>query len=236
MSHHAEARQKHRRYYGRGRPSSVGAEDNDGDERRRHSEMRRPGVAESGAGEDCADEIGIDSSAPIVGHRGGLKRQPRDRADERDKAGDERQAAYDRRQRERQPFRRVKPKICARSECQHRRHEMGEAAEGERGHAWARSARRDASAACERLKRSRSAANAFRARGRMRVPSHLHAPMRRLAEGASCFTSACCALVNNSGEATKRWRTWPCALPASNLRPRSNTVSQRNNLMVSPEP
>ena len=104
--------------------------------------MRRPRRAEGGVGEHRADQTGIESSGPVVGHRGGLERKPSNRGDQRDQAGDEREPAYDRRQRERQPFRRISPKICAHAAGQHRRHEMGEAAKGESGHGRTRSARR----------------------------------------------------------------------------------------------
>ena len=91
-------------------------------------------MAEGGVGEHRADLIGIDSGAPVVGHRGGLERKPSNRSDEGDDAGDQDDSAHCGGQRKPQPLRRIGPKIGAHAERQHDSQEMGEAAYGERGH------------------------------------------------------------------------------------------------------
>ena len=118
-----------------GRPLGARAEDDDGDERRRQNEMRGPGMAEGGVGEHAADRSGIEGGAPVVGHRGRFEREPPNRGEESDDAGDERQAPDGRRQGLGQSFRRVEPKIGAGAERQHRSQKMGEAAKGKSGHA-----------------------------------------------------------------------------------------------------
>jgi hypothetical protein len=50
-------------------------------------------MAEGGVGDHGSDRSGIEGGAPVVSHRGGLERQPRDRGYERNEAGDEREAA-----------------------------------------------------------------------------------------------------------------------------------------------
>src|SRR5580693_2529950 len=96
--------------------------------------MRRPHGAKGGVREHRADRVRIDSGAPLAGHRGGLERQPCNCTDDRNNAGDQREATYDRRERKPEPLWRIGPKISAHAEYQHRRQEMGEPAERERGH------------------------------------------------------------------------------------------------------
>jgi hypothetical protein len=103
----ADARKQRRRREGCPSPSAARAEDDDSDERSGHDKMRRPNAAEGGVGEHGANLIGIDGGAPVVGHRGGLESQPCNRGDEREEAGDEYDSAHERRQRQRQPFRRI---------------------------------------------------------------------------------------------------------------------------------
>ena len=138
-----EQRSRHERHRP---PSSARTEQNDGDQRRRQNEMRRPDMAEGGAAEHRADECGIESGAPVVGHRGGLELKPRDRGQQRNEARDEREAAHSRRERNPQSLRGIGPEIGAHAERQHHGHEMGEAAKGERGHA--RAAARGFTSSC----------------------------------------------------------------------------------------
>ena len=86
----AEARQQRPRRDGGRRPSIARTEEHDGDERGRQNEMREPGAAELGLGEDGADRSRIECGARVAGHRGRFERKPHDRGRERDDAGDER--------------------------------------------------------------------------------------------------------------------------------------------------
>ena len=96
--------------------------------------MRDPRLAEFGVCQDGGDHARIGGGAPVVRHRRRLQREPESCGRERNEARREREAPQLRRERAPEILGRVKREECARAEDQHRRHEMGEAAESEEGH------------------------------------------------------------------------------------------------------
>ena len=91
-----------------------------------------PDLTESGVEQHTLQRAGVSEPAPGAGHRGGLEREPSERAERDDGDRADLDAPRGRRQRLRQRGGRQQAQVETGAEQSHRRQEMREAADGER--------------------------------------------------------------------------------------------------------